>query len=68
MHLTVGSAPAVAARRVLSRSLSLAVALPRVRAPAGAVRTFASAVDTVKEKIASEKVVIFSKTYCPCVR
>ena len=66
MHLTIGSAPALAARRALSRSLSAPLALPRVRQP-GAARTFASALDTVKEKIASEKVVVFSKSYCPCV-
>ena len=67
MHLSVGAAPALAARRALSRSLSAPVALPRLRQAGGAVRTFASAIDTVKEKIASEKVVVFSKSYCPCV-
>ena len=67
MHLTMSCAPALAARRALSRSLSVPAALPRVRASAGAVRTYSSALDTVKEKISSEKVVVFSKSYCPCV-
>ena len=66
MHLTMSSAPALAARRALSRSLSAPAAQPRVRASAGAVRTYSSALDTVKEKISSEKVVVFSKSYCPC--
>ena len=67
MHLTMGSAPALAARRVLSRSLSSPAALPRVRASAGSVRTYSSALETVKQTIGSEKVVVFSKSYCPCV-
>lgn len=67
MHLSLGSAPAFAARRAVLRSLSRSAApAPAVRRPA--VRTFASAVDAVKEKIASEKVIVFSKSYCPyCV-
>jgi hypothetical protein len=56
---------ALSARSHVAARGALAPSCSRL-APLRAVRTFAGVADTVKEKIASGSVVIFSKTYCPC--
>jgi|APGre2960657444_1045066.scaffolds.fasta_scaffold00254_9 hypothetical protein len=56
----------------VQRSASSAALVLRLRRPTRALRCSArtvasSALDAVKAQIASAPVVVFSKTYCPCV-
>jgi hypothetical protein len=64
------AAPAARAAALSSRArvAPLAAPTPRHAAPLRAVRTYAGVADTVKEKIASSPVVVFSKSYCRALR